>query len=658
MKQIDSQGENGVCVSVLPVGPFDSTFSYKSSIELQIGDVVEIPFRNRKIVGIVVEEKSHTDKELKSISKVFDFNLGRIYYGFLKWVAAYTLIPAGSVLKMILAEKSVFSSKQIQYQAAEITNRMPQSAITLNDTQSVAYDAIKKNNSLLKPFLLQGVTGSGKTEIYLSVIKDILQNNRQILILLPEIALTEQLFQRIKKYFGFDPLAWNSNISPKKRREVWQRAIQGEKCIVIGTRSALFLPLKNLGLIVVDEEHDPSYKQEESGFYNARDMAVVLGHLSQIPVILSSATPSLESYVNARNGKYGYFVIENRFGISRMPSIELIDMRQNEVNDGFISHIMLSSIKDTITKNEQCLIYLNRRGYSPVTLCNSCGEKLACPNCTSWLVYHKNINKIVCHYCGHKIDTPAECWHCGKKHSFIQFGPGVERVFEELSIKIPEAKIVIASSDTMSSGKKISDLLAKIHNNDVDIIIGTQILSKGHHFSNITLVGVVDGDLGLNGADLRAAERTYQLINQVSGRAGRAEKSGKILIQTFNTEHSLYISLKENTVEKFIDLEISSRKKSELPPFSRFASIIISGTNRELTEETAKRLASACPKELTMFGPAPAPFFLLRGRVRWRILLKSAKNFLINRSIRKWISSQNIPKNVKIQIDIDPISFL
>lgn len=658
MKRIDSQSENGVYVSVLPIGPFDSAFSYKSNIELQIGDVVEIPFRNRKIVGIVAEEKSRTDIELKSISKVFEFNIGRIYYDFLKWVAAYTLIPAGNVLKMILSEKSVFSSKQLQYQAAEITNIIPQSAITLNDAQSAAYDAIKKNNSLLKPFLLQGVTGSGKTEVYLSAIRDILQNNQQILILLPEIALTGQLCQRIKKYFGFDPLTWNSNISPKKRRKIWQRAIWGEKCIVVGTRSALFLPFKNLGLIVVDEEHDSSYKQEEGGFYNARDMAVVLGHLSQIPVILSSATPSLESYINTRNGKYGHAFIENRFGISRTPSIELIDMRQNEVNDGFISHIMLNSIKDTIARNEQCLIYLNRRGYSPVTLCKSCGEKLACPNCTSWLVYHKNINKIVCHYCGHKIGIPAECGHCGEKHSFIQFGPGVERVFEELSTKIPEAEIIIASSDTMSSDKKIFELLEKIHNNDVDIIIGTQILSKGHHFPNITLVGIVDGDLGLNGADLRAAEKTYQLINQVSGRAGRAEKSGKILIQTFNTEHSLYTSLKENTVEKFIDLEIASRKKSDQPPFTRFASIIISGTNRALTEETAKRLASACPKELTMFGPAPAPFFLLRGRVRWRILMKAAKNFLINKAIRKWLSSQNIPKNVKIQIDIDPISFL
>lgn len=656
MKQNSLENKMIFCVSVLPVGPFYSVFSYESNVELQIGDIVEVPFGSRKVIGVVVDEKNSTDKELKQISKVFDFNIGKINCDFLKWVATYTLIPNGNVLRMILPEKSVFSSKQPQNKLSEMDDISQHNSIILNEAQLAVYNEIKKNAS--KPFLLHGVTGSGKTEIYLSVINDVIQNNKQILILLPEIALTDQLRQRIEKYFGFSPMIWNSNISPKKRKEIWLHVINGEKCIIIGARSALFLPFKNLGLIVVDEEHDSSYKQEERGFYNARDMSVVLGHLTEIPVILSSATPSLESHMNARDGKYGYAFIESRFGMSQMSAISMIDMRQNSINGEFISMPLLSAIKNTINRKEQCLIYLNRRGYSPVTLCKSCGEKVACPNCTSWLVYHKNIDKLICHYCGHKINIPDKCNSCGEDNSFIQFGPGVERIFEELSTKLPDAKIIVASSDTMSSNQKISELLEKIHNNEVDIVIGTQILSKGHHFPNITLVGVIDGDLGLNGADLRAAEKTYQLINQVSGRAGREEKPGKILIQTFNPEHSLYVSLKKNASEQFINLEIASRKDGELPPFTKFASIIISGTNRELTEKTAKKLAYTCPKELALFGPAPAPFFLLRGRVRWRILLKSSKKFLISRAIKQWILSQKTPKNVKIEIDIDPVSFL
>ncbi|GHT92362.1 primosomal protein N' [Alphaproteobacteria bacterium] len=678
-------------VAVLPAGPFDSTFSYECDEKLLPGVVVEVPFGKQRLLGLVMDDDVKTDIQLKNINKIFPYNIGNATLEFLKWVSNYTLIPKGNVLKMILAEKSIFSQR-----AASVTVVAPQAVIHASTSQAnLAYpatgseaenaspartaypatggeaitgasfkleggqlEAIKSiRDSGNRPFLLHGVTGSGKTEVYLSAVQDALEKGKQVLILFPEIALTNQIVDRIEKYFGVSPIVWNSNITHKNRKEAWIKAISGGGGIFVGARSALFLPFLNLGMIVVDEEHDSSYKQEEGWFYNARDMAIVLGHIRKIPVILSSATPSLESYVNAKNGKYGYAFMENRFGASQIPSIYLIDMKQCKF-DGFISPILLRAIKNTMARGEQSLIYLNRRGYSPITLCKSCGEKIACPNCTSWLVYHKNLDKMVCHYCNHRTSLPKKCAICGEEDSLIPFGPGVERVFDELRSKLPDARIEIASSDTISSDKNIAELFEKIHNNEVDVIIGTQILAKGHHFPNITLVGIVDGDLGLHGADIRASEKTYQLISQVSGRAGRAEKEGKILIQTFNPSHSLYVALQSPDPNNFLDLEISSRRECDLPPFSQFAAIIISGTNKELTEKIARKLGNAKFNEISIFGPAPAPIFLLRGRVRWRILLKASKKNIINNLISKWIFSEKHPKNVKIQVDIDPISFL
>ncbi|MDR0753645.1 MAG: primosomal protein N' [Holosporaceae bacterium] len=638
--------------SVLPIGPFEHGYLYLSAEKLQVGDVVEIPLRRRNSLGVVTDENMETSRELKTISKVFGFNIGKTNYDFLKWVSNYTMIPRGHVLKMILGEKSLFIRQKED--CSKFFNEVAFQEINLSPSQLVAYQKISQNGA--KPFLLKGVTGSGKTEVYLAAVKDTLQQKKQTLILFPEIALTQQIVKRIEKYFGFTPIIWNSNTTPKNKRMAWLRAISGEPCIVVGARSALFVPFKNLGIIVIDEEHDYSYKQEEGGFYNARDMAVVRGHLQKIPVILSSATPSLESYVNALKEKYGCAFLEDRFGSSKIPPINLIDMRQNKFR-GFISPILLEEIKSTLSRNEQSLIYLNRRGYSPITLCKSCGSKISCPNCSILLVYHKNRDKLICHYCNHHIDVPSSCLSCGSTDSYIPFGPGIERIFEELHEKIPHARIAIASSDTISSDKDIDGLFDKINKNEIDVMIGTQILAKGHHFPNITLVGVVDGDLGLNGADMRSSEKIYQLVNQVAGRAGRSEKPGKIFVQTFDPEHPLYAALKSDNPEHFIKLEIESRKNNELPPFCKLIAIIVSGTNRELTGRVAEDLGRSRPTNLQIFGPAPAPIFLLRGRTRWRFLLKTSKKNSINEVIKRWIFSTKIPKNVKIQIDVDPISF-
>jgi primosomal protein N' (replication factor Y) len=632
-------------------------------MDFYTGDVVMVPFGRRNVVGVIMEVDLASDRELKEILYPLHFNVGSRNCDFIRWVADYTMIPMGNVVKMMLSEKTLLvsspgysKSKSVDMEAADPVKMSPLQAIELSPFQEEVRQKIIENGN--KTFLLHGVTGSGKTEVYLSVIEEILRKQqKQVLILFPEIALTQQIIRRIEKYFGYRPLVWNSNVTPKNKRITWRQAISGKPCLIVGARSALFIPFTNLGIIVVDEEHDSSYKQENGGFYSARDMAIVRGHLQHFPVILSSATPSLESHMNAQDGKYGYAFIKDRFSASKMPSISLIDMRQNRF-DGFISPILLEEIKSTVSRGEQCLIYLNRRGYSPVFLCKSCGEKVACPNCAAWLTYHRKIDKLMCHHCNHRIDVLQQCFACGCEKSLIPFGPGVERIFEELRRKIPSAHVEIASSDTISSNKNIVTLFEKIANNEVDIVIGTQILAKGHHFPNITLVGVVDGDLGLSGADLRSSERTYQLINQVAGRAGREKKIGKILIQTFRPEHPLYAALQSVNSDDFIKLEIESRRNNGWPPFSRLASIIVSGTNRDLTERVVRNLDRNRPEQICILGPAPAPLFLLRGRTRWRFLLKSTKKKSLNCIIRSWISSQKIPKNIEIQIDIDPISFL
>lgn len=655
---MSSAGEDSVLkvVSVLPIGPFNSAFSYFCEFPFKEGDIVEIPFGRRKVLGIILYEQVKNDIELKTVCKVFNFNIDYTYRKFLNWMSSYTLIPRGYILKMILAERSIFQQK-FEKPSVQVNNDSWKfSKISLNVNQVDAYNAIV--SSFDKPFLLHGVTGSGKTEIYLSVAQNIIKKQRQVLILLPEIMLSKQISDRVQKYFGYKPFLWNSDVTPKNRRLIWEKVISGEPILIIGTRSALFLPFINLGIIIVDEEHDSSYKQEEMGFYNARDMAVVLGNFKKICVILSTATPSLESYVNAQNSKYGYFFVENKFFQVDIAKIDFIDMRQCKSN-GFISPILIEEIKRTVQRKEQCLIYLNRRGYSPITLCKSCGEKISCPNCTCWLVYHRRIDTMICHYCGHKMNLPKLCKSCGDQGSYIQFGPGVERVYEELSIKLPNLRMEIVSSDTISSNTDISDLLNKIHNGDLDIVIGTQILAKGHHFPNITFVGVIDGDLGLNSADLRSSEKIYQLMNQVSGRAGRAEKQGKILIQTFNPNHSLFIALKTGKEKDFLAMEIASRKQNQLPPFVRLASIIISGINEKLTEEIAQKVANLFLNNINIciFGPVPAPLYKLRGRIRWRVLLKSSKKYHLSKIINQLIDRLNVPKNIKIQVDIDPISF-
>ena len=532
----------------------------------------------------------------------------------------------------------------------------------LTDEQALAVKKIRGAGTC-NTILLNGVTGSGKTEVYLECIADCIKENKQALVLLPEIGLTAEFLARVEARFGARPGEWHSGINVTERRRVWKMVSQGKLQLVVGARSALFLPFQTLGLIVVDEEHDHSYKQDDGVLYNARDMAVFRGSLSTARVVLASATPSLESWVNARKGKYFGVNLEWRYGGATLPSINAIDMRSESLSSGkWISPTLLDKIKEKLEKGEQTLLFLNRRGYAPVTICRSCGEQISCDQCDSRMVQHRFVERLICHQCGKTSKIPNKCNSCNSDNTLSVVGPGIERLAEEVTKLFPTARIGVLSSDLFSTPASLRKQLSEIENGNIDIIVGTQLVAKGHNFPKLTLVGVIDADLGLQGADLRAAERTFQLINQVSGRAGRQNKAGETLIQTYDPEHRVIRALLEADLEKFWSLEASDREKAGAPPFGRFAGIILSGANLKNVEDIGKILfhnsTNLRNSGVQIFGPAPAPFSRIKGKYRQRMLVKAEKDFPIQRFLKNWVLTLKSQKGVRIQIDIDPYNFL
>lgn len=511
--------------------------------------------------------------------------------------------------------------------------------------------------------LLNGVTGSGKTEVYLECIADCIKENKQALVLLPEIGLTAEFLARVEARFGARPGEWHSGISLTERRRVWKMVSQGKLQLVVGARSALFLPFQNLGLIVVDEEHDHSYKQDDGVLYNARDMAVLRGSLSAARVVLASATPSLESWVNARKGKYLGVDLKWRYGGATLPTITAIDMRSESLSSGkWISPTLLSKIKEKLEKGEQTLLFLNRRGYAPVTICRSCGEQISCDQCDSRMVQHRFVERLICHQCGKTSRIPNKCNSCNSDDTLSVVGPGIERLAEEVTKLFPTARVGVLSSDLFTTPMSLRKQLSEIESGKIDIIVGTQLVAKGHNFPELTLVGVIDADLGLQGADLRAAERTFQLINQVSGRAGRQNKPGETLIQTYDPEHRVIKAILEADLEKFWSLEANDREKAGVPPFGRFVGIILSGVSLKNVEDTGKILFKNSTNlrnlGVQVFGPAPAPFSRIKGKYRQRLLVKAERKFPIQSFLKDWILTVKSRKGVRIQIDIDPYNFL
>jgi primosomal protein N' (replication factor Y) len=510
--------------------------------------------------------------------------------------------------------------------------------------------------------LLDGVTGSGKTPVYFEAVGEAIRRRQQVLVLVPEIALTAQFLDRFRERFGTGPAAWHSQLSPRLRARTWSAVAAGEAGVIIGARSALFLPYADLGLIVVDEEHDPAYKQEDGARYHARDMAVVRARGAEIPIILVSATPSVETEVNARRGRYARLHLPERFGGAHLPTIEPIDLRVEGPPRGrFIAPRLVEAVKSSIEGGAQVLLFLNRRGYAPLTLCRQCGFRLACPNCDAWLVEHRFKRRLFCHHCGFSMPPPAQCPNCQAVDSFVAVGPGVERLEQEAGELFPGSRILVLSSDLVESIERLRKELADVAEGRFDIIIGTQLVAKGHHFPKLSLVGVIDADLGLANGDPRAAERTFQLLHQVIGRAGREDDRGIGYLQTHQPEHPVMRALVAADRDAFYASEIELREKTQYPPFGRLASLLVSAAERTSAEGYARRLAAAAPlaAQVRVLGPAEAPLAVMRGRHRFRLLAKSPRGFDLSAFLRVWLAAAPKPKgNVKLEIDVDPQSFL
>jgi primosomal protein N' (replication factor Y) len=673
-----------------------------------------------------VAEEAVDPKKLKPITIVFDCPpLKADMQAFLDWIAAYTLSPPGLVARMALRAPTAFEPEPM-VEGLRLTDARPERLTpararvieTAEDgpawtrsglahaagVSSSVVDGLTRQGVFEPVFLppppvvappdpdyshpdleqsqreaadmlvaavrartfdvtlIDGVTGSGKTEVYFEAIAETVRQGRQVLILLPEIALTPAFLERFQDRFGAKPAEWHSDLAPRMREKVWRQVTEGHVHVVAGARSALFLPFADLGLIIVDEEHDPAYKQEDRVFYNARDMAVVRGRIGSFPVVLVSATPSVESCVNADQGRYRKVHLATRFGGAAMPDLHLVDMRRfPPARGGFLSPVMIKGVAKTVERGQQALLFLNRRGYAPLTLCRVCGHRFECPNCSAWLVEHRFRGVLQCHHCGHQEKSPDACPECGTLDHLASCGPGVERIAEEVEKTFPDKRIIVLSSDLMGGVKRLRLELEAIAKGEADIVIGTQLVAKGHNFPNMTLVGIVDADLGLANGDPRAAERTFQLLSQVTGRAGRSGLKSQGLIQTYQPGHPVMQAIVSGDPEAFYEREIVERERALMPPFGRLASIIVSADSRADAEAHARGLRQAAPAVtgIAVLGPAEAPLALVRGRHRFRLLVHGRRGTDMQAFVRAMVEGG--PKergSVQVQLDIDPQSFL
>ncbi len=693
-------------------------YYYKSKLDIVVGAFVKVPFGGKNISGVVVDCSSSIDIPVAKVKEVIDVYkispLKADMIKFIYWLASYTMSYPPLLLKMVISgsldvsdkilakiadknkqeetyngeslknnvvekENTYFDDADIENSIVKldvIANEIPHSSsnknkkieynyqkIELNSEQKYAAEVIK-NNKDFNVFLLNGVTGSGKTEVYFNVLEDKLKNGGQVLILMPEIALGTNFVQRFETAFGVKPLEWHSDLTKKNKREVWHSIHNGKASVVIGARSALFLPFKNLQTIIVDEEHDNSYKQEDGVIYHARDMAVVRASIEKIPIILASATPSLESVINVNVGRYQELQLTKRYNNAIMPVLELIDMKKNKPlkiakSQGFISQKLIEEIKTNLENKEQTLLFLNRKGFAPFVVCGACGYRYQCPNCSSWLVEHRKIGIMKCHQCDYYQNIDGKCCSCNKENTLISCGPGIERIEQEVLHYFPKAIVKTLSADNVSRKNALLEI-KEIVNSESDIIIGTQILAKGYHFPNLTLVGVVDADMGLAGGDLRAMEKTYQLLNQVAGRAGREAKKGRVFLQTYSPEHLLMQALIKGSAEEFYSLEEKMRKDYKMPPFSQLASVVVSAIKPENALEVAKKIALTLAEvqDIAVLGPAQAVIFKINNRYRYRLLIKASKKLKIAECLKKNMEKIKISTAVRVKVDINPYNFL
>ena len=640
---------------------FDYPFTYESDFKLKIGDYVKVPFGKSKITGVVWDEFEKNDKKIFKIKKVLKkiktSALKKETIKFINWFSKYNLIPKGMALKLSLLSSDAIE-KLAEEKYKDYRMNIKDHSFRLSQEQKKSLKLMNKISDKFRVHVLQGTTGSGKTIVYFEALKELINKGFQGIILLPEIGLTGQFEQKFFEFFGFKPAIWHSGISKKKKEIIWSGVNEGKIKVIIGARSSLFLPFKKLGLIIVDEEHDQSYKQDEGVIYNARDMAIARASFENIPINLITAVPSIETYENIKKGKYSVSKIYKRYQDAALPNYEIINLNNTKLKkQTWLSKDIIKKAYYHLEKKDQVLFFLNRRGFSPHVLCNKCFNAFTCPNCSINLVYHKKKNTLLCHYCGFKSSLLRDCSQDGKC-DFIFSGPGVERISEEVKRNFPNKKIEIFSSDTMNK-KDSFDKINKIVNNEIEILVGTQLISKGFHFPNLNCIIVVDIDLSTQGHDLRAAEKSLQLYHQLSGRAGRTGKPATVYFQTYNKNTKMITEITNNNPDIFLNRELEIRKKNKLPPFERFISLILTGENEQKLEKDAFYFKNFLEDKISakVLGPVNATIFRLKRKFRVRLLIRGSKSLKLQNSIGKLMKKYKFSNGIKLTVDVDPINF-
>ncbi len=640
---------------------FNHPFTYDSCLDLKVGDYVIVPFGKLKVIGVVwdeFEKKTSKNFVVKKVLKKLDIpNLKKDIIKFLNWFSEYNMIPKGMALKLLLlSNNSMEKFPSNLYEKFKIN--IIKNKIKLSDKQENCLKKMNIFNDKFRVHVLQGTTGSGKTIIYFEALKQIINKGFQGLILLPEIGLTGQFQNKFIEFFGFKPAVWHSGITKKNKEIIWSGIANDKIKVVIGARSSLFLPFKKLGLIIVDEEHDQSYKQDEGVTYNARDMAISRAFFENIPINLITAVPSVETYDNIKKGKYSHSKLNQRYLNASLPNYEIINLNNIKLKkQSWLSEDVIKKVNFHLEKNDQILFFLNRRGFSPNVLCKKCFNSYECPNCSINLVYHKYKQNLLCHYCGYKTLLHRNCPKEGSCN-FTFSGPGVERISEEVKKNFPTKKITIFSSDTMNK-KNSSEILEKIISNKIQILVGTQLISKGFHFPNLNCIVVVDIDLSTRGHDLRSAEKNLQLYHQLSGRAGRTGKPATIYFQTYNLNTKIISDITNKNPNIFLDKELEIRRENNLPPFQRFIALIITGNEKEILEKESLKFKNFIEKFIDgqTLGPVEAPIFRLKRKFRFRLLIRGKKSLKLQSSLKNIISKYKFPSGLKLTVDVDPISF-
>tara|TARA_B100000963_G_scaffold135153_1_gene117519 strand:- start:6916 stop:8859 length:1944 start_codon:yes stop_codon:yes gene_type:complete len=636
---------------------FNFPFTYNSKTEIKLGNLVEVPFGSKKAIGVIWKNNYAEPKniKIKNILNKTKYTIDKKLINFVEWFSSYNMVPIGLVLKMVIGGVDKFLKIEDEFTDLKKTEKK---FFKLNNEQSEALEFLEKVNNKFDVSVLQGTTGSGKTLVYFARIKKIIEKNNQALVLLPEIFLTNDFKSRFEDFFGFEPAVWHSKITPKQKRIIWKGIIKNKIKILVGARSALLLPFKKLGVIIVDEEHDSSFKQDEGVIYNARDMAISRANFEKIPVHLISAVPSLETYNNIFNKRYRHIKIQKRFNNFPLPQTKIINLNFSKARGKFISHDTINLVKSYLDKKNQVLFFINRRGYAPYLICKKCGNKLICSNCSLYLTFHKIKNKAICHHCSVEKEIKTKC-KSDSLCEFIMYGPGVEKIFEEVKELFPEKKIKIFSSDYLKTKEKTKNLFKEISENRLDILIGTQMISKGFNFPNLNCIVVVDADFSGRGYDLRTTEKNIQLYHQLSGRAGRFSSKSLIVYQTLAPEDLILNELIKNKSDELLKNELILRKKNNLPPFIRLIAIIISSKDRHLSLQGAREIKTKLSliDDIEVLGPVDSPLLKIKKKFRSRLLIRFDNRFLMQKKITKVLNGLKISSKIKLTVDVDPINF-